>query len=194
LPYEIVDPDGNGGAAAIAVERLHRPEGDYPHSSGPVPIGGRYAALLFWQVATERGGVSYHAGDQTNHPRESHELLGWYGIRYVDGLTRSAEVRYGENVLAWDEGYGLLYHARAARAGSLPGGAPLVIYGLEWTNPRPAVEIESVRLCGAGATPELRPEGGTSDARPMLLGITAIEWPKWEDYRSGSEGRPPGGE
>ena len=67
------------------------------------------------------------------------------------------------------------------------------MWGLEWTNPRPAVRVESVKLYGARAMPELRrPGNGTSEARPMLLGMTAVEWPKWEDYRPGKAGKLPG--
>ena len=95
---------------------------------------------------------------------------------------------------SWEEGYGLLYQAREVPAGKGPEGELLVIWGLEWTNTRPAVEIESVTLRGARATPELRAEGGTSEACPMLLGITGVEWPKWEDYRPEKAGKLPGDE
>lgn len=192
VPFELVDPATNGGRAGVVVARLHQRPDRYPHQSAAIPIGGKYGSLTFWQVATSKGARPVHAGDGTNYPRESAELLGWYEIRFADGLTRAAEVRYAENVLAWDEGYGLLYHAREAQAGRLPDGSPLVIYGLEWTNPRPEFEIESVVLNGARAMPDLRPEGDTSDARPMLLGITATETPKWEDYRPGKAGKLPG--
>ena len=69
---------------------------------------------------------------------------------------------------------------------------PQVLWGLEWTNPRPAVEIVSVTLRGARGLPQIRPRDQVSDARPMLLGITAIEGPRWEDYRPAGEGRLPG--
>jgi hypothetical protein len=67
-----------------------------------------------------------------------------------------------------------------------------VLWGLEWTNPRPAVKIESIRLRGAKQSPETRPKEGVSDARPMLLGITGIEGQKWEDYRPDRKGKLPG--
>jgi hypothetical protein len=194
VPFEITDPSENDGRALVVVERLHRPETDFPHASKPIPVGRPLAALIFWQAASAPGGSPFHPGDETNHPQEAHELLGWYEIRYADGLTRAAEARFGRNLLAWDEGHGLLYHAREVEAGALPGGGPIVIWGFEWTNPRPAVPIESVTLRGAGALPELRrPEGGTSDARPMLFALTGIEWPHWGDYRPGKgDGQLPG--
>jgi hypothetical protein len=208
LPYEIVDPSRNAGNAAVVVERPSRvpqalacgrqaeacpaPRPSFPQASTPIRVNGKYASLIFWQVATEKGGRPAHAGDGTNYPREAAELLGCYEIRYADGLVRSAEIRYGENVGAWDGGHELLYYAREVPAGALPDGRPLVIWGLEWTNPRPALAIESVVLKGARPLPETRSQGGSSDARPMLLGITAIEHPKWEDYRPGKEGKLPG--
>ena len=191
VPYEIVDPESNGGRVGVAVSRLQQPESEYPHSSAAIPIGGKYGSLIFWQVATARGGRPAHAGDGTNHPREAAELLGWYEIGFADGLTRNAEIRYHENVGAWNEGHALLYYAREVVAGELPDGGPLVIWGLEWTNPRPAVAIESVVLRGARTMADRRREGA-SEARPMLLGITAVEDPKWEDYRPGKEGKLPG--
>ncbi len=191
LAYELLDPAANQGCVGVVVERLQKPETQYPQASKAIRIGGKYASLIFWQVATAAGGRPAHAGDGTNHPREAAELLGWYEIRFADGLTRQAEVRYHENVGAWDEGHVLLYYAREVESGRLPEGKPLVIWGLEWTNPRPEVEIESVTLHGARTMPE-RGEGHFSGARPMLLGITAIEALKWEDYRPGKEGKLPG--
>ena len=193
IPYQI-------GDGAVVVERAHNPAGEYPHESSPIPVGGKYGCLIFWQVATAKGGRPAHAGDGTNHPREAAELLGWYEILYADGLTRAAEIRYGENVMAWHNGYELLYYAREVPAGQLPdgnpstrpAGKPLVIWGLEWTNPRPAVPVVSVTMRGARSLPELREREGASDARAMLLDITAIETPKWEDYRPGKKGKLPG--
>ncbi len=193
LPYEVVDPDHNAGNGAVAVERLHEHRSALTHTSLPIAIDGKYASLIFWQVASGEGGHATHAGDGTNYPREAAELLGWYEICFADGLTRCAEVRYGENVGAWDGGHRLLYHAREVPAGTCPDGGELVIWGLEWTNPRPAIPITSVVLKGAGSLPETRyKDGGASDAMPILLGITAIEHPKWEDYRPGKEGKLPG--
>jgi hypothetical protein len=191
VAYEMVDPGGNSGRVGVVVERAQKPETPYPHASKAITVGGKYASLIFWQVAAAKGGRPLHAGDGTNHPREAAELLGWYEIRFADGLSRDAEIRYHENVGAWDEGHVLLYYSREIEAGSLPGGDPLVVWGLEWTNPRPEVEIESVVMRGA-RTMTSRYEGGFSEAKPMLLGITAIEALKWEDFRPEKAGKLPG--
>jgi hypothetical protein len=177
LPFEIVDPADNGGHGAVVVAR-----GDGPgRDSTPISVGGTYASLIFWQVATGAGDdpVSPY---NTAYPREGAELLGWYEIRYADGLTRAAEVRFDENVRAWNDGHALLYHAHEVPAGQSPDGRPLLIWGLEWTNPRPSIPIESVTLHGARPSPDTRPQGRISEARPMLLGITAVELPRLGDY------------
>jgi hypothetical protein len=189
VPYHIIDP-GSDSEAAVVVERLHRPAADFPHESRAIPVHGKLGSLIFWHVATEPGADPPHTGDGTHYPRESAELLGWYDIRFADGLTRAAEIRFGENVQAWNRGYDIdswykshqpMYHALEVPAGVQPDGRPLIIWGLEWTNPRPAIPIESVVLHGAGAVPETRPGHTVSDARPMLLGITGIELPTPSD-------------
>ncbi len=190
IPYEIIDPNASGGPAAVVVERLHRPADRYPHASQPLPIGGKYASLIFWQVASGTGGYLRDAGEKSNTPREAAELLSWYELRYADGLTRTAEVRFGLNLLEWNYGFEArydapLYHAREIRAGVLPDGRPAVIWGFEWTNPRPEIVIESMVVRGARAMPETYGPSYTSDARPILLGITGVESPRWEDYRPG---------
>ncbi len=192
VPFEIAGPNAEGGGIGVVVERAKTTAGGYPSVSPEIPVGGAYGSLLFWQVADSEGARPMHAGDGTHYPREAAELLGWYEIRFADTLTRQAEIRYGENVLAWDHSWGNLYHAREVPAGELPDGRPLVVWGLEWTNPRPHIPIQCIIMHGAGPLPETRPEQAVSDARPILLGITAIETPKWEDFRPDKAGRLPG--
>ena len=64
-------------------------------------------ALLAASPASEPSGAgrpSIHAGDQTHFPRESSELVGFYEIRYQDGLALTHEIRYDETVGRWDAG------------------------------------------------------------------------------------------
>jgi len=198
VPYCIIERDVDRQAAAVVVERLHRPADEFPHQSQEIAIQARFGSLIFWQVATEAGANPPHTGDGTHYPRESAELLGWYEITFADGLTRAAEIRFGENVQVWDRGYDVdswhkshqpMYHALEVPAGVQPDGRPLIIWGLEWTNPRPTIPIESVVLHGAGGVPETRPEHFVSDARPMLLGITGIELPPPSDCQGKRNGR-----
>jgi len=151
-----------------------RRPGDEP-TRAPLPIHGRWAALVFVQAATAAGRPGIHAGDQTHFPRESSELIGYYEIRYEDDLVAAHEIRYDETVGRWDAGLELpLYFARPLVAGTLPDGRAAVVWASEWANPRPDVAIASVTLVGAP---------GASSARPILLGVTAIEKPRVEDLR-----------
>ena len=171
LPFRVEDAALRGGRSCVLVGR--RP-GEEPLSV-ELPVTGRWASLVFVQSATAAGAPSIHAGDQTHFPRESSELLGLYEIRFRDGVVETHGIRYDESVSRWDAGLeGLYYHARSLVAGTLPDGRDAVVWGSEWTNPRPDVEIASVRLVGAP---------GPSAARPILLGITAVEKPRVEDER-----------
>ena len=171
LPFRIEDPKLRDGRSCIVVGR--RP-GEEPLSV-ELPVCGRWASLVFVHSATGAGAPSIHAGDQTHFPRESSELLGLYEIRFRDGVALSHGIRYEENVSRWDAGLdGLLYLGRALVAGTLPDGRDAVVWASEWTNPRPDVDIASVRLVGSP---------GPSASKPILLAVTAVEKPRVEDER-----------
>jgi hypothetical protein len=171
LPYAIADPALRDGRSAVVVAR--RP-GEEP-TRAALPIRGRWASLVFVQSATGAGRPSIHAGDQTHFPRESSELLGFYEIRFEDDLVLTHEIRYDETVGRWDQGLALpFYFARPLVAGTLPDGRAAVVWASEWANPRPDVPIASVTLVGSP---------GPSNARPILLGVTAVEKPQVEDLR-----------
>jgi hypothetical protein len=169
LPYAIGDP-----ARGPSVVLVARRPGDQPMRA-ELPVVGRWASLLFLQAATAEGRPGIHAGDQTHFPRESSELLGFYEMRYADGLLATHEIRFDETIARWDAGVSkLLYFARPVRSGRLPAGPEAVLWASEWTNPRPDVPIVSVTLVGSP---------GPSAAEPVLFGITAVEKPRVEDYR-----------
>lgn len=171
LHFALADPARREGRSCVVVAR--RP-GEAP-TEAALPVAGRWASLVFVQTATGPGRPPIHAGDQTHFPRESSELLGFYEVRYADGLAATHEIRFEENVGRWDAGLDLLlYHARSLPAGKLPDGRPAVLWASEWTNPRPDVPIVSVRMVGAP---------GPSDALPVLFGVTAVQKPRVEDYR-----------
>jgi hypothetical protein len=172
LPFSIADPLSWGGRSAVVVAR--HPPGDEP-TRAPLPVHGRWASLVFVQSATGAGRPKVHAGDQTHFPREASELLGFYEIRYDDQLVATHEIRYDETVGRWDQGLALpFYFARPLVAGRLPDGRAAFVWASEWANPRPDVPIASVTLVGSP---------GPSNARPILLGVTAVAKPRVEDLR-----------
>jgi hypothetical protein len=166
LPYALGSPARRQDHACVVVER-------HPGDVAELPVSGRWASLVFVQSATARGRPTIHAGDATHFPRESSELLGYYEIRFADGLVAAHEIRYEENVGAWDRGPALpFYFARSITAGALPDGRQAVVWASEWTNPRPDVPITSVRIVGSP---------GPSASLPILLGVTAVEKPRFGD-------------
>lgn len=171
LPFEIVDPGQNGSYNCILAARQ---EGEDPMEV-TLPVQGRWASLLFLQTATDKGRESVHAGDQTHFPHESSELLGFYEIKFSDGLALLHEIRYDENLAKWDTSFDEPYYlTRTISAGKLPDGRPAVLWASEWKNPRADIPITSVRMVGSP---------GPSAAQPLLFGITAVEKPRVEDYR-----------
>ena len=169
LPYVIADPAH--GPSAVVVGRRPGPE----PTRAELPVSGRWASLLFLHAATGEGRESIHAGDQTHFPHESSELLGFYEIRFADGLVAAHEIRFDETVGPWNAGLGRTYYlARPVVSGRLGDGRAAVLWASEWTNPRPDVPIVSVALVGSP---------GPSEARPVLFGVTAVAKPRVEDYR-----------
>jgi hypothetical protein len=169
VPYAI--GDSARGPSAVVVARRPGPD----PTRVELPVSGRWASLLFVQSATGKGREPIHAGDQTHFPHESSELLGFYEIRFADGLVAAHQIRFEENVGAWDAGLeGIFYPTRPIVCGRLPDGRAAVVWASEWTNPRPDVPIVSVALVGSP---------GPSDARPILLGVTAVAKPRVDDYR-----------
>jgi len=171
FPYTIYDPVKNKERSCVVVGRR---AGDDP-TEVSLPVVGRWASLLFIQSATAEGRPTVHAGDATHFPHESSELLGFYEIRFEDGLVSAHEIRYDETLSKWDTGLNLpCYLARPIVSGSLPDSRRAVVWASEWTNPRPDVPIVSVKMVGSP---------GPSQAQPILFGITGVEKPRVEDYR-----------
>ena len=175
-------PSGKGKGAVV----VSRPgeKSRYPVAVEGIPVKGNYVSLVFLQVAAKAGSRPVHAGDATMYPRDSADQLGGYEIVYENGQKDFAVIRYGENVGAWDQGLSaMFYHARSIVTGTLPDGRPLVVWGLEWVNPRPEIAIAQVNMLGI--------RGRTRPGRayiegvfPILLGVTAIQRPSLEDYRT----------
>ena len=165
------------GTGATVVRRAFQPE-EAGAAQATLPVGRAWATLVFWQSSFGPARRTLHAGDGTAFPRESSEAIGVYDVVFADGLILEVPIRADENVAAWDVSIkGMLYHSRPIVAGTLPGGSPLVVWGNEWANPRPDVPIAEIRFRGTGRSWD------DSQAQPILLGITAIEKVKLEDYR-----------
>jgi hypothetical protein len=173
----------NGGGSIVAVNRPgdgDRVEFPYPQLSGPIPVGGKAASLLFCLAASGRGlAVSpwYSA-----FVMAVNEVLGYIEIVYSDSLRSSVPLRYGLELAAWNEPDNYLYWSSLVPMGADKGTAVSVF---EWVNPRPWREVSYVRLGGSRRLDQPRhpyrmsrrkQPRGDSDAIPLLLAVTACRF------------------
>ena len=109
----------------------------------PIEVGGPAGSLAFL-VACE--GLLSH-GVPVAH----------FTLRYEDGLETQVPLRYGVDVLDWNERGRDLDNGSVAWKGRTLLGLPATIYVKKWENNRPGVPIGSVTFSStrAGATPVL---------------------------------------
>jgi hypothetical protein len=90
-------------------------------------------------------------------------------VTYADGQTAEIPVRYGEGADHWiSQQPAGLPNASVAWAAPFPGdtsGDQAVLYQLQWTNPRPDVEIRTVDLAYG--------PDGNRHGTPALIALTA---------------------
>ncbi len=146
----------------VAVDRSN-PE------AGPIPVGARLDSLLFLHGC--HGQREYRpTWDFADPTRPSPEdLLGWYRVLYAGGGEELVEIRYGENIAAWELQYGediaaTCYWAEPAWEGHDHEGRPATLYRFEWLNPHPEREIVAVQLRSAGGDGEI-----------ALLALTGVQ-------------------
>jgi len=132
-----------------------------------IPVETNAASLVFLHVSTKAGENlnTYHS----NYPLDTAELLGYYRIRYADGLEEVLPVRYGRNIShAGGDFADQVYFARTVNLQPADGGKPVLAYACEWVNPRPNRRIKAVDLVGVD---------NKSGAYPVLLAVTAVKPP-----------------
>jgi hypothetical protein len=102
-----------------------------------------------------------------------------YTVEYVDGTKEVIDVAYGHHVAEWNRRHGAPLGSRFFRhagyvatypvdplwQGKTARGEDVTLYGLEWVNPRPEVELCCVRI-------EALDSG--SDAALVVAGITLV--------------------
>ena len=86
-----------------------------------------------------------------------------FTVKYEDGLETRVPLRYGLDVLDWNEWPHDLDNAAVAWKGATLLGEPAAIYAKLWPNTRSAVPVKSVTFSSTGSGPT-----------PILLAITAI--------------------
>ncbi len=137
-PDEIALPGGR-----IAVEAI----GDVRTVGAAASVGLDVSFLRFTH-ACERPAENVRGYFAPYNPADSAELLGFYEILYVDGLTVSVPLRYGVNILEREWGKGgdaptaLCYEADPTPAPDGDG----VLWTYEWANPRLGKVVQEIRL------------------------------------------------
>ncbi|MFC1537694.1 family 20 glycosylhydrolase, partial [Gemmatimonadota bacterium] len=132
-----------------------------------IPVESNAASLLFLHVASKRGEhtITY----STNYPEDTAEPLGYYRIKYEDGLVETVPIRYGGNISRHGGGFSnQLYFAHTIKLGEDRDGKPVLAYAYEWINSRPNRRIKSIDLVGIEAK---------SGAYPVLLALTIVKTP-----------------
>ncbi|MFO7899126.1 MAG: hypothetical protein R6V58_08705 [Planctomycetota bacterium] len=85
-------------------------------------------------------------------------------LRYEDGLETQLPVRYGMEVLDWNEQGRGLDNAVVAWKGRTLAGLPAAIYATKWENGRAGVAVESATFSST-----------QSGVVPILLALSAVE-------------------
>ena len=140
-------------------------KGQLPKEVKGLKVDGKADVLFFLHTFNRTG--DWRPGK----PDEPPPAVFRYVVHYADGQTADVPVLYGEGVDHWiaKEPRGLK-NASVAWAAPLPGDRPeeqAVVYQLQWTNPRPAVQIQGIDMLYG-------PEGSRFGT-PALLAITAAE-------------------
>lgn len=120
----------------------------YP-SAVSIPIGKKAGKLLFLHTSAWVDGTN--------------RKVGTYCIKYGDGTESTIDIRYGDNVISWTDQRSIQGAFRCWE-GRTPNGEKVSLHRLEWTNPKPDVEIRSIELGSE------RTEAGLA-----VLGITGLK-------------------
>lgn len=128
-----------------------------------IPVGRRADALFF--LHTLLPGDTWRPRNESSEPPTVFKYI----VRYEDGSTAEVPVDLGLGVAPWlqDQPRSLRDAAAAWQAKAAGGGKTLVVYQLQWTNPRPDKPVKSVDIAYG---PEKDKWGA-----PVVLGITAAE-------------------
>ena len=163
LPFHLHD-------GVILVENGRVRESAYPEQVS-VPIGRRATALVFAHTCTTMAPIP--------EPFGARPTIARYRIQYADGAVESVDVDYGHHLAEWNRRHGAplghTHHRHAGYVATYPvdplwqgktaGGEDVTLYGLEWVNPRPEVEVRSVEIAAV--------EAGTA-ASLIVAGITLV--------------------
>jgi len=143
VPFRVASRRESGGRNCCVLRSDTRP-------TAPAIQIGAPAARLAFLVACE------------GHVRRGVPIA-HFTVRYEDGLETRVPMRWGVNVMDWNERPRDLEGARAAWKGRTALGEPAAVYATVWQNARPDVAVHSVVFSSTH-----------SGATPALLALTAL--------------------
>jgi beta-galactosidase len=131
-----------------------------------IKIGAKADALFFLQAFNAKDEALRWKPEQ-NRPNPPTAFK--YVVHYADGKTADVPVVWGQGVGHWlNKNPKALLNAQVGWAAPFendPSGDKAVVYSMQWDNPNPGVEIQSVDMMYAG--------DGDKWGAPALLAITA---------------------
>jgi hypothetical protein len=145
--------------------------------SAAIQIAEDASSILFLHASAKPAG-NIPAYEGTWNYADTADLLGWYEVRYEDGLVETVPIRYGVNILeaGWGTGHvpgNLAYEAELVDCGE-PGRDRITFFAYEWINPRPGIRIREIRLKGSSAFQNVA--GHSAPQNTILLaGVSVVK-------------------
>lgn len=152
VPFELIDPAGNGGRSVITLQGTKVTPG-MPEAVRGIQLGGRTARSLFLLTA----------GAWCDQGR----AIATVSIRYADGGVVAVPLVPGTNTGDWWSGQADTEESRtvAVRTTATADGRPAWRYWRiwEWQNPAPARAVQSLDIVSA-----------CGPATPIVIGVTLL--------------------
>lgn len=141
-----------------------------------IPIDRRVNSLIFVHVSNKPGVKIHSHYASFRCPDLAIECIGLYEIVYEDGCREILPIRYGENIAEWNN---TLYNTLADPILDYRVDG-VSLYAYEWINPYYDKTIDRVEMIGVK---------GWSDAKPILVAMTAVELETYRRYFEKGLGR-----
>jgi hypothetical protein len=172
--FNVVDANSDV-KCAIAVATKGQGVVSLPTEVPGIKIGKDVTSLIFLHACAVPSSIYFSYSTPYNFA-DTADLLGWYEIVYEDGFIETIPIRYGVNILEWDQSSeNYCYAAQRINCSKENSSKPLYFYAFEWTNARLGKKIEQINL--KGTTGFKTPTTGKpiKDNAVVLVAISVIE-------------------
>ena len=121
-----------------------------PKSIENIAVNSLAKKIFFLQTTT----LKKLKVNTVEHRYKNHELIGEYIVKYKDGSTVKIPIKYREQVADWND-YGGCVNSWLAFKTKTKDQFLFQLYALEWDNPSPGKEIESIGIKSADGSVSL---------------------------------------